>query len=48
MRWMSPSEILIFYDKILQRFPDMQDMPDIGRAEVIIYYVQNLAHYKCA
>ncbi|CAI0786285.1 type II toxin-antitoxin system death-on-curing family toxin [Serratia entomophila] len=46
MRWVSASEILIFHDKILQRFPGVQGMPDAGRAEAIIHRVQNLAHYE--
>lgn len=46
MNWVSPQEVIAFHDRILQRLPGVAGMPDPGRAEAIIYRVQNRTHYE--
>ncbi|MEI7209915.1 type II toxin-antitoxin system death-on-curing family toxin [Pectobacterium carotovorum] len=46
MNWVSAQEVIAFHDRILQRFPGVAGMPDPGRAEAIIYRVQNRTHYE--
>lgn len=46
MKWISASEIVIFHARILQLYPGVEGMPDVGRAEAIIHRVHNLAHYE--
>ena len=46
MNWVSAQEVIAFHDRILQRLPGVAGMPDQGRAEAIIYRVQNRTHYE--
>ncbi|MCL6361766.1 type II toxin-antitoxin system death-on-curing family toxin [Pectobacterium polaris] len=46
MNWVSAQEVIAFHDRILQRLPGVAGMPDPGRAEAIIYRVQNRTHYE--
>ncbi|HID9413501.1 TPA: type II toxin-antitoxin system death-on-curing family toxin [Proteus mirabilis] len=46
MIWVSAQEVIAFHDRILQRFPGVAGMPDPGRAEALIYRVQNRKHYE--
>ncbi|EHD22792.1 MULTISPECIES: type II toxin-antitoxin system death-on-curing family toxin [Brenneria] len=46
MIWVSAQEVIAFHDCILQRFPGVAGMPDSGRAEALIYRVQNRTHYE--
>jgi death-on-curing family protein len=46
MRWVSAGEVIAFHDRILQVLPGIKGMPDPGRAEAIIYRVQNRYHYE--
>ncbi|KGA32790.1 toxin [Pectobacterium brasiliense] len=46
MNWVSAQEMIAFHDRILQRLPGVAGMPDPGRAEAIIYRVQNRTHYE--
>ncbi|HGN0152089.1 TPA: type II toxin-antitoxin system death-on-curing family toxin [Proteus mirabilis] len=46
MIWVSAQEVIAFHDRILQRFPGVADMSDPGRAEALIYRVQNRKHYE--
>ncbi|GAB7195655.1 type II toxin-antitoxin system death-on-curing family toxin [Dickeya oryzae] len=44
MIWVSAQEVIAFHDRILQRLPGVAGMPDPGRAEALIYRVQNRTH----
>ncbi|MBS3828433.1 type II toxin-antitoxin system death-on-curing family toxin [Proteus mirabilis] len=44
MIWVSAQEVIAFHDRILQRFPGVAGMSDPGRAEALIYRVQNRKH----
>ena len=46
MNWVSAQEVIAFHERILQRLPGVSGMPDPGRADAIIYRVQNRAHYE--
>lgn len=46
MIWISAQEVIAFHDRILQRLPGVAGMPDPGRAEALIYRVQNRMHYE--
>ncbi len=46
MKWVSASEVIAFHDRILLHLPGVKGMPDPGRAEAIIYRVQNRFHYE--
>lgn len=46
MIWVSSQEIIAFHDRILQRLPGVAGAPDPGRAEALIYRVQNRTHYE--
>ncbi|EMH1503953.1 type II toxin-antitoxin system death-on-curing family toxin [Proteus mirabilis] len=46
MIWVSTQEVIAFHDRILQRFPGVAGMSDPGRAEALIYRVQNRKHYE--
>ncbi|OCQ54454.1 Fic/DOC family protein [Photorhabdus australis subsp. thailandensis] len=46
MIWVSAQEVIAFHDRILQRLPGVAGMPDSGRAEALIYRVQNRTHYE--
>lgn len=46
MKWVSASEVIAFHDRILQHLPGVKGMSDPGRAEAIIYRVQNRFHYE--
>ncbi|MBI6251612.1 type II toxin-antitoxin system death-on-curing family toxin [Proteus mirabilis] len=46
MIWVSAQEVIAFRDRILQRFPGVAGMSDPGRAEALIYRVQNRKHYE--
>ncbi|EMP4352368.1 type II toxin-antitoxin system death-on-curing family toxin [Proteus mirabilis] len=46
MIWVSAQEVIAFHDRILQRFPGVSGMSDPGRAEALIYRVQNRKHYE--
>ena len=46
MIWVSAQEVIAFHERILQRLPGVTGMPDPGRAEALIYRVQNRAHYE--
>lgn len=46
MNWVSAQEVIAFHDRILRRLPGVAGMPDPGRAEAIIYRVQNRTHYE--
>ncbi|MEA1062846.1 MULTISPECIES: type II toxin-antitoxin system death-on-curing family toxin [Enterobacterales] len=46
MIWISAQEVIAFHDRILQRLPGVAGMSDPGRAEALIYRVQNRTHYE--
>lgn len=46
MIWVSAQEVIAFHARILQRLPGVAGMPDPGRAEALIYRVQNRTHYE--
>lgn len=46
MIWVSAQEVIAFHDRILQRLPGVAGMSDPGRAEALIYRVQNRTHYE--
>lgn len=46
MNCVSAQEVIAFHVRILQRLPGVAGMHDPGRAEAIIYRVQNRAHYE--
>lgn len=46
MNWVSAQEVIAFHERILQRLAGASGMPDPGRADAIIYRVQNRAHYE--
>ncbi|CQD41747.1 type II toxin-antitoxin system death-on-curing family toxin [Yersinia mollaretii] len=46
MMWISAQEVIAFHDRILQCFPGVAGIPEPGRAEALIYRVQNRAHYE--
>ncbi|MBS0054829.1 type II toxin-antitoxin system death-on-curing family toxin [Yersinia sp. Marseille-Q3913] len=45
MIWVSAQEVIAFHDRILRRFAGVAGIPDPGRAEALIYRVQNRTHY---
>lgn len=46
MIWVSAQEVIAFHDRILQHFLGVAGMSDPGRAEALIYRVQNRKHYE--
>ncbi|NDO83703.1 type II toxin-antitoxin system death-on-curing family toxin [Citrobacter sp. NCU1] len=46
MIWVSAQEVIAFHDRILRRLPGVAGMSDPGRAEALIYRVQNRTHYE--
>lgn len=46
MKWISAQEVIAFHDRILAITPGVKGMREAGRAEAIIYRVQNLVHYQ--
>lgn len=46
MKWIGAQEVIAFHDRILRVLPGVSGMPDSGRAEAIIYRVQNRTHYE--
>lgn len=46
MIWISAQEAIAFHNRILQRLPGVVGMSDPGRAEALIYRVQNRTHYE--
>ncbi|EOZ1916051.1 hypothetical protein OM237_04450 [Escherichia albertii] len=44
--WVSAQEVIAFHDRILQRFPGVAGLADPGRAQALIYRVQNRVHYE--
>lgn len=46
MKWIGAQEVIAFHDRILRVLPGVIGMPDSGRAEAIIYRVQNRTHYE--
>lgn len=46
MIWVSAQEVIAFHDRILQRFPGVAGMPSHGRADALIYRVQNRKYYE--
>ncbi|MGJ0626091.1 type II toxin-antitoxin system death-on-curing family toxin [Xenorhabdus bovienii] len=44
MIWVSAQEVIAFHDHLLRRFPGVAGMPGSGRAEALIYRVQNRTH----
>src|SRR5471030_28089 len=46
MNWVSAQDVIALHDRILQRLPGIIGMPDPGRADAIIYRVQNRCHYE--
>ncbi len=46
MIWVSAQEVIAFHDHILQRFPGVAGRVNPGRAQALIYHVQNWVHYE--
>lgn len=46
MKWISAQEVIAFHDRLLAALPGVQGMPEPGRAEAIIYRVQNQLYYE--
>lgn len=46
MNWVSAKEVIAFHDRILKQLPGVAGMPEPGRAEALIYRVQNRTHYE--
>lgn len=46
MNWVSAKEVIAFHDRILKQLPGVAGMPEQGRAEALIYRVQNRTHYE--
>lgn len=46
LTWVSAQEVIAFHDRILQRFPGVAGLTDPGRAQALIYRVQNRVHYE--
>lgn len=46
MIWINAQEVIAFHDRILRRLPGVTGMADPGRAEALIYRVQNRTHYE--
>ncbi|MEI7347618.1 type II toxin-antitoxin system death-on-curing family toxin [Dickeya chrysanthemi] len=46
MKWVSAQDVIDFHDRILQVLPGVVGMADPGRAEVLIYRVQNRLYYE--
>ncbi|MCW2476657.1 MULTISPECIES: type II toxin-antitoxin system death-on-curing family toxin [unclassified Symbiopectobacterium] len=46
MMWVSAQDVIAFHNRILQRLPGVAGMSDPGRAEALIYRVQNRTHYE--
>ena len=46
MKWVSAQEVIAFHDHLLATLPGVQGMSEPGRAEAIIYRVQNQLYYE--
>ncbi|EMK1731252.1 type II toxin-antitoxin system death-on-curing family toxin [Salmonella enterica] len=46
MKWVSAQEVIGIHDRLLARLAGVPGMPDPGRADAIIYRVQNRLHYE--
>lgn len=46
MKWISAQEVIAFHDRLLAVLPGVNGMPEPGRAEAIIYRVQNQLYYE--
>ncbi|NKI74905.1 type II toxin-antitoxin system death-on-curing family toxin [Dickeya sp. CFBP 2040] len=46
MKWVSAQDVIAFHDRILQMLPGVAGMADPGRAEALIYRVQNRLYYE--
>ncbi|WP_038901366.1 type II toxin-antitoxin system death-on-curing family toxin [Dickeya dadantii] len=46
MKWVSAQDVIDFHDRILQVLPGVAGMADPGRAEALIYRVQNRLYYE--
>jgi death-on-curing protein len=46
MKWISAQEVIAFHDRLLAALPGVPGMPEPGRAEAIIYRVQNQLYYE--
>jgi death-on-curing protein len=46
MKWVSAQDVIDFHDRILQVLPGVAGMADSGRAEALIYRVQNRLYYE--
>ncbi|WP_312229772.1 type II toxin-antitoxin system death-on-curing family toxin [Pseudescherichia sp.] len=46
MKWISAQEVIAFHDRLLAVLPGIQGMPEPGKAEAIIYRVQNQLYYE--
>ncbi|ACT06710.1 death-on-curing family protein [Dickeya chrysanthemi Ech1591] len=46
MKWVSAQDVIDFHDRILQVLPGVTGMADPGRAEALIYRVQNRLYYE--
>ncbi|ADM98731.1 MULTISPECIES: type II toxin-antitoxin system death-on-curing family toxin [Dickeya] len=46
MKWVSAQDVIDFHDRILQVLPGVVGMADPGRAEELIYRVQNRLYYE--
>ncbi|QOL14856.1 type II toxin-antitoxin system death-on-curing family toxin [Dickeya dianthicola] len=46
MKWVSAQDVIAFHDRILQVLPGVAGMADPGRAEALIYRVQNRLYYE--
>lgn len=46
MKWVSAQDVIDFHDRILQVLPGVVGMADPGRAEALIYRVQNRLYYE--
>ncbi|MCA6999132.1 type II toxin-antitoxin system death-on-curing family toxin [Dickeya solani] len=46
MKWVSAQDVIDFHDRILQVLPDVVVMADPGRAEALVYRVQNRLYYE--
>lgn len=46
MNWVSAKEVIAFHDRILRQLPGVAGISEPGRAEALIYRVQNRTHYE--
>lgn len=46
MKWISAQEVIAFHERLLTVLTGVQGMPEPGRAEAIIYRVQNQLYYE--